>query len=585
MVNRRNSYIIGKALKNFLLASVLTMAVQQLNVTVDGIIVGNFVNPDAFAATSLFMPLSLAISSFGALFGIGATIIAARHIGELDREKTDRTLSTAVLAVLVFGILLGAVSLLTKDSISSLVCHEERLEGHFTSYMSIMMGCSVITMLSTLTNHMISIDGHPEYVIAAVSASAVTNLILDIVFVAFAGWGIAGSAWATVISTLCGIIYLWKYIMSSRCLFSIRPFRYFSFSNLKNNMKHGASIAISNLLLMALYATQSNIVQDRQGADGMFAFAICLNLLTLGMSMTTGVVAPLMSIGGFLNGQHDYVGLKMLVHRGIALLEISIFTVVAVIQLFPGLISTLFGADTVELKLYSSTVLRTFSWFLPCVMSVLLLSNVYQLLGKLILVPVIALMTFLVLISSLLLWSYLAGDERIWYAFPQTGLTLLSAVLVISQIIRRKEPDREWLTLVPHAESGRKIDISVKADTKAMAGSMAEISDFLLSSGLEKKLCNDINLCVEEVVVNVVEHSGHNRDNHYFDVSINLQKHCVTASIKDDGKPFDPVRCSESQKGMGLKILHALCPDIEYRYMYGLNMIFMQWNISEGVPD
>ena len=42
----RNAYLTTKAMKNFLIASVMTMAINQLNTTVDGIIVSHLVGPD-----------------------------------------------------------------------------------------------------------------------------------------------------------------------------------------------------------------------------------------------------------------------------------------------------------------------------------------------------------------------------------------------------------------------------------------------------------------------------------------------------------------------------------------------------------
>ena len=580
MSNKRNSYLVSKAMKNFLLASILTMAVQQINTTVDGIIVSNLVNPDALSAISLYMPLSLAISSFGSLLGIGATIVAARYLGELNKEKADKTLSTAVASVLVFGVLLGVISLLVKDEIISIICQEERLVEQLDPYMTVMLGCSVVTMMGMLTDQMIDVDGHPEYVTKAVLLSSVGNILLDFLFVAFLGWGIAGSAWATILATLISMLYLWKHILSPRCSFTIKPFTLFSGSCMKINMQQGASLVISNLVLMLMFATMNNIIQTSQGSDGMFVFAICMNLLTLGMMFSSGVGSALMSIGGFLNGQQDYKGIGMLVNRGIVILEGAILSIVVVIQICPNLITSLFGADTPELQLYSNTVLRTFSWILPFVLLALLAANIYQMLGKLTLVPVTVLSFPLVLIPSMLLWVKFGGNDSVWYAFPQSGITILLLVFILSQIVRRKEKGLKPFTLVPVAVEYHKLDLSIPADADAMKDSLKGITDFLSSFDISRRLCNDVNLCVEELMLNIVQHSGVSALDRYFDVNIRFTGNEVIASLKDDGKPFDPVKFSAEKRGMGLKILHSLCQDIEYKYMYGQNMTFLKWNIN-----
>ena len=85
MAFTRNPYLITKAMRNFLWASILTMALAQVNTTVDGIIVSHLVAPDALSAVNLYMPISLLITSFSTLFGISATIVAARALGERDK--------------------------------------------------------------------------------------------------------------------------------------------------------------------------------------------------------------------------------------------------------------------------------------------------------------------------------------------------------------------------------------------------------------------------------------------------------------------------------------------------------------------
>lgn len=581
MSNKRNSYLISKAMKHFLFASVLTMAVQQLNLTADGIIVSNYVGPDALSAVNLFMPLSLAITSFGTLFGIGATILAARYIGELQLEKTNKTLSTAVTSVFVAGMILAAGSLLAKNGIVSLICQEERLVGYISTYMTIMMSCSFIVMFSALTNQMTSVDGHPEKVTKAMIIVAVSNIVMDFVFVAVAEWGIAGSAWATVIATSIGVVYLWSYLLSSHCTYSIHPVRLFSMSCLKNNMLQGTPMIISNIVLMLMFATMNNIIQDKQGADGMFVFSICMNLLSIGMMLSGGIGSAVMSIGGFLNGQQDYTGLRMLVNRGIKILEVLLICLVFIIQICPNIVTGLFGANSEELMNYSNGCLRIFSWLLPFVLLALLLANVYQLLGKLIMPPLVVLAFPLVLIPSMIICPNIAGDDSVWYAFPLTGVLVMLLTILISEIFRRREQGLSFLTLVPQTVISNKLELSVRSDRKSMEASLEDVVKYLKSLEMDRELCNNVNLCVEEVLLNIVEHSGNTSDSHYFDVIISKSENTVIASVKDDGAPFDPVKCSEKAKGMGLKILHALCCELDYKYMYGQNMTFMKWNINK----
>lgn len=581
MAYTRNPYLISKAMRKFLIASLLALAIQQLNITVDGIIVSYCIHPDAFSAINLFMPLNLAMTSIGTLFGAGATILTARYIGELQAEKANKALSTAVSSLMVAGVIIGISILCFKEEVISLICHQERLTGYFSSYMTVILSCSAIIMFSPLSCQMTSVDGHPEKVIRATIIAAFSNLVMDLLFVLGAGWGIAGSALATVLSTLLSIAYLWSYLLSARCSYRIRPISSSSLSCLNANMKQGLPLVISNLVLMLMFATINNIIQEKQGADGLFVLSICTNLLMMGFMLTNGLAMTMRSVGGFLNGQQDYTGLKILVNKGILLLSGSMAAFVLVIQLCPSLLTTLFGANTPELLEYSNTCLRLFSWLLPFIMLSVLMVYVYQTLGYLIAPPIIILSFPVTLIPSMMLWASLAGDDYVWYAFPETGVAVLLYTIVFSMILRRGRTNLHFFTLVPKTPTDNTLDISIKTDRKSMTESLGEVTRYLSHIKLGKKLSNDINLCVEEVIMNIAEHSGCASNNHFIDVYINVADHALIASVKDDGKAFDPVKCNERQMGMGLKILHSLCPDIEYKYMYGQNMTFMKWEINK----
>ena len=327
----RNHYLIDKALKNFLFASVLTMAITQLNTTADGIIVSHLIAPDALSAINLFTPVSLLITSFSTLFGISATIVAARALGERDKKRVEHLLSTALLSVLFVGALIALAGWLFRQPLSALICHEERLRPYFDSYMTVMMSCAAITMISTLANQSVSIDGHPKLVTQSIMFSAIVNISLDLLLVGVFKMGIAGSAYATITAAVFNILFLSRYLYSKRCSFRVNPFTKCSWKSLGENTIQGTPLIIGNLVLTVMFLLMNNIIQDKQGADGMFTLSVCVNLLSIGMLFSSGIGSTAMSIGGFLRGQQDYIGLRMLVKKSITLLFFSLLVVVAII--------------------------------------------------------------------------------------------------------------------------------------------------------------------------------------------------------------------------------------------------------------
>ena len=576
MESKRNSYLISKAMRNFLIASILTMAVQQLNIIVDGIIVSNLVNPDALSAINLYQPISLAITSLCTLFGIGATIRATRAIGERDMPKVEGILSTAIGSVIVVGVVIAVLGALFQDSLVSLISSNERLLPYFTSYMQIMVSFSVVTMLNALYSQIVSVNGYPKLVTFAIILSAVFNLLLDLLFVGVLGMGIAGSAWATIISVSAGLVYL-IYKLRGILTYSLNPIVKSSFQYLKGNMIQGLPLIISNLVLMLMFWMLNTIVQDKQGADGMFVLAICNNLLALGMMFSSGVGSAVMSIGGFLVGQHDMQGLRILVQKSVKLVLVCLMVVVGVIEIFPDVISNIFGANSPELLAYSNHSVRIFVLMLPTILLVLMLANVYQMLGFLMLTPIVILTFPLTLIPNLYFWSGCIGQEYLWWAFPATGIMVLLITFVITEIFRVRRRNLSVLTLVSNENVEHSLNISVKANREGVKEILPEVSSFLSSLVLDKKRILSSNLCIEEIMLNIVDHGGKRMSEHYFDLHICFLQGKLHISIKDDGIPFNPISTAIEQRRIGLSLIHGFCEKIEYKYMYGQNMIFLTW--------
>ena len=196
MKETRKPYLINQALKYFLIASVLTMAIGQLATTIDGIIVSHMVSPDALSAITLFLPMNLVITAFTTLLGIGACIIATKAIGRRDKDAVNGILSTALLSILAVGACFAVAGFVFGDKIALLLTQDEHLYPLLVPYLSVMTGCAVAMMLNTFFNECVEIDGFPKKVTKSMAIIGVTNILFDFVLVYFLG--IVGSAIATI---------------------------------------------------------------------------------------------------------------------------------------------------------------------------------------------------------------------------------------------------------------------------------------------------------------------------------------------------------------------------------------------------
>lgn len=582
MSNKRNSYLISKAMKHFIFASVLTMAVQQLNITLDGIIVSRLLSPDAFSAVNLYQPVMLVIVSLFSFLASGAATLASRALGERDNEKVNTIFSTAMVSVVVAGLVITCVGTLFKQEVTDLICKDIALKQYFQDYLGVMVSFCVVTMVSQFANTVVSTDGKPKLVTRSVAFTTLLNVLLDLVFVGWLEMGISGSAYATIIAMVINALTLSRHIFSEKCKIRINPTKYFSSKVLAQNMKNGVPFILTNTVLMLLLFGINLLMQSIQGKDGLFAISICLNILMLGMVFANGISALLLSVGCFLIGKHDVKGVHFLVNV-IAKAFLGVMIVIVLfVEICPDVVTRLFVADASGLLSYTSNCLRIFVPFLPCMLGTLVLSSVYQMNGLLSLPPIISLLFPVSLVPSLYLWITLGGSDSVWYAFPTSGIIMAAGTVLCSMLVYIRNKERMLpVTLLPaHSEKMNVLDISVKNTMESLVDSLKHVDEYLEQMAISDDVRNNTMHCVEEICLNIVQYGAKSNRDNFFDVNIVTTDASVRVSIMDDGVPFNPT-CFYTSEGCGLKIVHAYCSDLDYKYMYGLNMTFLNWKFNK----
>ncbi len=579
MKSERNPYLIGKAMKYYLIASILSTIVVQLNVIVDGIIVGHCVSPDALSAVNLYSPISLALVSIGSLLGTGATVLAARAIGGRDMQKASQFLSTALSSLIVVGFVVAAVFLLFHDSIVELVSKEERLNTYFVDYMLI-MGCFGVTgMLSSFLGLSVEVDGNPRLVTLAQSSAAITNIILDVVLVGFADCGIEGAAWASVISAIVAIVIMYRHFLDSQCLVRMKIFQNCTFKAFSANLQQGLPLIAGNAILMLLIFLLNTIVLDMQGSDGMFVLSVCISLLTIGMLFANGIGSMVLSVGGFLNGQKDFTGLRMLVNRGIGILLGFTLVIMVVVEIAPGFFASIYGAESADLVSYVATSLRVFIIALPLFLMVLLMANEFQMLGYLVLAPTVVALLPLLLFPCMYIFTSLWGASCVWYAFPCAGVLVIAVILIATEIIRSRKCNVTHFTLIPQNSHECFFNVSIENNTASMGKHLTALREKMCEKGIVADLIFNITLCAEEIILNIIQHAYKDKAEYYIDVMAVIHEGRLTVSVKDNGKPYNPLSQGKDMRGIGLALVSDACPEIDYKYMYGQNMAYFTWMI------
>ncbi len=185
---------------------------QQLYNTIDALVVGRFVGTDAFAAIGIagtVMNLFIFIL-VGGCTGIG--IIWAQLYGKGDWAKFRQEGFLAFSAGTAFTLAVSAIGILGMHALLQLISTPQSILHLVSEYLVIIMGGLIMTFLYNYCSTLLRAVGNTFMALVFLAVAMAINFVLDLVFIACFGWGIAGAAWATVIaqgiSVLCCYAYL-----------------------------------------------------------------------------------------------------------------------------------------------------------------------------------------------------------------------------------------------------------------------------------------------------------------------------------------------------------------------------------------
>lgn len=197
---------IPRLLIYFALPLMIGNVFQQLYNTVDSIVVGNYVSKQALAAVGCTGPVINAL--FGLFGGLaaGAGVVISQFYGAHDKEKLHKTVQTTIAMSLVMCVVLTALGVWLTPMMLELMSTPEDVMADATEYLRIYFwGISGVIMyyIGAGILRAVGDSTRPLYFLIF---SALTNTVLDVVFVKYFSMGIAGAAIATVIAQVLSAV-------------------------------------------------------------------------------------------------------------------------------------------------------------------------------------------------------------------------------------------------------------------------------------------------------------------------------------------------------------------------------------------
>lgn len=198
-----NNLTEGKPLKLlffFALPMVIGNLFQQLYNMVDSMVVGQFVGEDALAAVGSSFPVVFLAVAVAAGLSMGCTVVISQLFGAGQIREMKVTVSTALISLGGIGLVIMGIGELAAEPLLKLLGTDPDIMADSLSYLRIYFGGAVFLFLYNSLNGIYNALGDSKTPLVFLMISALTNIVLDLLFVIRFRMGVAGVAWATLIA-------------------------------------------------------------------------------------------------------------------------------------------------------------------------------------------------------------------------------------------------------------------------------------------------------------------------------------------------------------------------------------------------
>ncbi len=197
---------VQKKMVRYALPLIVGNLFQQLYNAVDSLIVGNFVGSSALAAVTGTGNLVFLLIGFFNGMAIGEGVVIAHYIGAKDEERTSRSVHTATALGLVISAAMTVVGVLATPVFLVWMGTPDSVMPEAILYLRIYFaGSAGLIMYNTFVG-ILQAAGDSKHPLYYLIFSSLTNVVLDLLFIAVFGMGVAGAAAATIISQMLSAV-------------------------------------------------------------------------------------------------------------------------------------------------------------------------------------------------------------------------------------------------------------------------------------------------------------------------------------------------------------------------------------------
>lgn len=404
---------------------------QQFYTMTDSIIVGRFIGEAALAAVGASAALTAVFIAIAVGGGAGALVITSNAFGRKDFTLVKESISTSLISFLILSLILAAAGYAFSERIMSLLNTPENIKDDAVLYLRIyFLGLPFLFMYNILSSVFNSL-GKSRIPLFLLIFSSLLNIVFDIAAVTALGMGIAGAAWATLLSQALSAVLSFIILLKTLKVMDGRMKRLFSSSIFSSMTKIALpSIIQQTTINFGMMLVQS--VVNTFGSEVLAGYSASIRIDNI-------VTVPLSAVGNAMSpytAQNIGAGKKERINTGwksalAIILSFSILICIILQTFNTEIISMFLGADgSAAASRTGEEYLSYLGWFYGILGFAFVTGGVLRGMGKMASFTAASIANLSLRVIGAMVFAPLYGVGIVWYVVPLGWILYFSICFV-----------------------------------------------------------------------------------------------------------------------------------------------------------
>ncbi len=422
---------IGKLFSHYFFMSTAGLMVLSVHIILDGIFIGHGIGSNGLAAINIAGVVFPFLNAVAFTIGFGAAAAISVEFGESRSEKANAIFNQAFVLSVIISIIYTILSVLFIDKIVFLLGSNKVLFQGVKDYLLIFSLFSFFYVSVIIFESSVRNDGQPLKSMISLILGAVTNAVLDYVFIFIFHWGLKGAAFATGIAQMVSFVYLIFHFLMHKgqlffCIYKLDK------EDIKRILKNGLPNFISQISITLVIIAGNWIVINMIGEIGVAAFSILLYVNEFMILGFAGIAEALQPLVSFNYGAKQYDRVKTVVRLSIYVSLIIGLVMLLFSVLRPDMIIKLFN-DEKNLIDLASHAMRLFFLGILFTGINMIYAAYFQAVEKSKSSIIIQMLRGFVFVAlALLILPELMGQNGLWISVPVAEfLTFIVTILLV----------------------------------------------------------------------------------------------------------------------------------------------------------